>query len=252
MITVVLIDDEQPALDELKYLLQQTGVINIIGSYTDSLEALASISNSQPDVIFMDICMSALGGIALAKEILSTYKNIEIVFTTAFDDYAIDAFDLNAVDYLLKPILKERLDRTIAKIVERKNTSSPHENDLIHKIYRIENSIKQPSNKIIIKDNEEIIFLNSDEIIYVGIEQGNSIIMTKKQKYTSKSSLESWAGKLNNQDFFRCHRSYIVNLNHISKIVLWFNGYIIQFHECDDQIPISRNSIKELKKILSI
>lgn len=252
MITAVLIDDEQPALDELKYLLEQTGIIEIKGSYISPLEALQSISYSQPDVIFMDISMSELSGIALAKEILSNYKNIEIVFTTAFDNYAIDAFDLSAIDYILKPILKERLNKTIAKIIERKNASPKPKKELIHKIYEIEKFIKQPSNKIIVKDNEEIIFLNSNDVIYVGIEQGNSIIVTNTQKYTSKSSLDSWAGKLNNQNFFRCHRSYIVNLNHISKIVLWFNGYVIKFHTCEDQIPISRNSIKELKKMLDI
>ena len=129
MIRTVLIDDERPALKGLEFMLKKYDSIQIIGMYTNPIEAIDVIANLKPDVVFLDIEMPQLRGIDAASAILDACEGVEIIFVTAYDQYAIEAFELNSLDYLLKPVATERMDKTIARVLTHKNKHQEKKNE---------------------------------------------------------------------------------------------------------------------------
>ena len=129
LLNVILIDDEEPALSEMEYLLKNYPEICILGKFTDPVEALEQISKRKPDVIFLDIDMPVLGGLAAARKLLKDEHKTDVVFVTAYEQYALEAFQVEAVDYLLKPISKERLNQTIERLLRRRKAEAHETKD---------------------------------------------------------------------------------------------------------------------------
>jgi DNA-binding LytR/AlgR family response regulator len=251
MIKVFLIDDEQPALSELEYQLNQYQEIKVTGTYTNTTKFLKALEEDVPDVIFMDIEMPQMSGFELSEKVKQEYPEILIVFATAFDQYAIKAFEVNAVDYIVKPVYEERLEKTVERIkltLENKKSSKVHEEKLNKILAHL--VIEGRSIKIPVKQKDYIVLLEPEKIIYCEVEQGIVKVITKDGIYTYEHNLSFLENELYGQNFFRCHRAFLVNMDDIKKIKPWFNdtwNIVVDVGNEEVEIPLSRRRMKELK-----
>lgn len=252
MLRVVLVDDEKLSLDELSFILSKNNEIEIIGKYFDPLTALEFIKKSKPEIVFLDIEMPELDGFTLAEEISKMDFPVSIVFATVFDKYAIKAFEMNAIDYVLKPFSEQRLELTLSKITERyncnKNISSFSYNDILPEKEAIKGMKKLPLWK------DECIFLvHPQDILYCTVINKDVFVLTKDATFTTQCTLNQLGNKLMNYNFFRSHKSYLVNLDKIYKIVPWFNStFVLKIEGWKEDVPVSRHYVKDFKKILNM
>ncbi|MEW9123807.1 MAG: LytTR family DNA-binding domain-containing protein [Thermotaleaceae bacterium] len=254
MLKVILIDDEKVALRELKYILNQYGEIQILGAFSDPVEALKEIPRLNPDVIFLDIEMPEVSGFAVAEQIVEFNIVPYIVFVTAYDEYAIKAFEVSAIDYILKPISPKRIGKAIEKLV--KNRMHGYNHNIIkdpwqQKLKDMHRNYSHPFSKIFIYQEEGIILLNPSDILYFMIEGGTVVLVTHQRSYSIRETLNYWEERLADYGFFRCHRCYLVNIEKIEKIFPMFNStYLLQLTNSSDEIPVSRNYSRVLKQIM--
>ena len=221
--------------------------------FTDPVEALKQIDSLKPDAVFLDIDMPILNGLNLAREIADLNQDIAVIFLTAFNDYAVQAFEINAIDYVMKPIRKNRLNITLEKLRARMAQGLSGKNIMSEKISSLANDNKLAFDKVIAFDGEEYNVIATDDILYIEVDKKDTIIFTKQGNYKTRKSLALWKNSLRNQSFFQCHRSFIVNSKHIVKISPMFNNnYIMKLQGTSVEIPISKNHIMELKKILNL
>ena len=233
----IVVDDEYPAREELKYFINEASKITIDGEFDDSIEALKYIQENEPDIIFLDISMPKLDGMALAHIINDLNKKIIVVFITAYKEHALEAFEIEAFDYILKPYSEERIITTLKRLENLKNQS-------------IENSIK---NKIALKKNDKLKVINISEIFYCKADEKRTQIFTQDNKYIENCSISDFYKKLPKNIFFRTHRSYIVNIDKITEIIPWFNNtYMIKLKDMDEEIPVSRNNLNSFKNLMNI
>lgn len=241
MLRVVIIEDELPAIEELKYLLSMYDWIEVVGQAQDGGSGLKLIEALKPDVAFIDINIPKINGIELSKFILHSDINIYVVFTTAYDEYAIEAFDLNALDYLLKPISVSRLNKSLEKI---KTFLKLKEN---HEYLKI--------NKIAVEKNGKIVMVDFKEIIFAKSQMGNVSIFSKNEEYFYKDTMKALEDKLNHyHNFYRVQKSYIVNLEEVLEVIPWFKStyWLIMNDEKKTRIPVSKAQVKQLKLVLGI
>jgi len=247
MIKAILVDDELFALKELQLQLESLPNIQIIGSFTNPLESFFNITTLDPDVVFLDIDMPEVSGIYLAEQIMTTHPQVKIIFVTAFDKYAINAFELNAVDYILKPFTLERIKKTISRLEEK------IEKNINTDIHSLSNQYKESVKKFFIYEQDNIILLNIKDIYYIEALNKFVRIRTKDRFYNSNHSLNYFENKLKNLDFFRAHRGYLVNLDKIAEIIPKINySFDIRMTDTNDLIPVSRTNIKLLKQLLEL
>ena len=253
MLKTVIVDDEELALDELSYLLGSCTGVELIGAYTNPVEALEQILIKKPDIAMLDIEMPVMSGLNLAKEIAGAAKDIEVIFITAFDGYAIEAFEVNAVDYIIKPVLQERLIKTIDRIKSRHRDGSRVGSRIIDRLNNIEKSIRQGEEKYAVWGSDGIFLLNAADILYITVEGGNTAIYSSLGQFTDKKGIDAWEQKLGDRRFFRCHRSFLVNIDYIKKIIPYGNNSCtVLLKGKKEEIPVSRGKTKELKSRLGI
>ncbi|SDN70571.1 two component transcriptional regulator, LytTR family [Paenibacillus sp. yr247] len=249
-IKVMIAEDEWLARKELSYLLGQEENVELLPNASNGKELLELVNEWEPDAVFMDIQMPELDGIQAARMLKTAAIAPLIVFTTAHDDHAVEAFGLNAVDYLLKPYSHERLKESLARI-RSKLSNIPVPTQQANKI--LFSSKARNWNKLLITDGEKHVLLDPETILYAEREEKSIHIYTSSnQIYMSKISLQELENKLGELPFFRPHRSYLVNLNSIDELVPWFNGAynLILKNEKRTQIPVSREMAKELFRLL--
>ncbi|KUO74053.1 MAG: hypothetical protein APF81_21265 [Desulfosporosinus sp. BRH_c37] len=253
MLRAIIVDDEKLALEELSYMLGQYEDVEVIGCFTNPVEALGQIILKRPDIAFLDIEMPVMNGLNLAKELAGAVRHTDIVFVTAFDGYALHAFEVNALDYVVKPVFEERLDKTIQRIRSRQKDSNKVGRNIIEKLNDIEKSVKQAEEKFVVWRDEEIFLLNVADIFYLTVENGSTLVITEKGRFTAKSSIDFWEQKLKGYNFFRCHRGGLVNMDYVERIIPWENKCCtIILKEEKHRIPVSRSRTKELKRRLKI
>lgn len=247
MLKAMLVDDEVIALKELRLQLEHLENIQVVGSFTNPLEGFFNISVLAPDVVFLDIDMPEISGIYLAEQIMTTHPEIKIIFVTAFDKYAINAFELNAVDYILKPVTLDRIKKTISKLEDK------IEKSINTDISSLSNQYEESVKKFFIYDQENIILLSYKDIYYIEALNKTVCIHTIDKSYSSNNPLNYFSKKLKNLNFFQPHRGYLVNLEKIAKIIPRINySFDIQLTGINDLIPVSRANIKMLKQLLEI
>ncbi len=252
MLRVVLVDDEKLSLDELSFILSKNSEMEIIGKYLDPLTALEFIKKTKPEIVFLDIEMPELDGFTLAEEICKMDFPVSIVFATVFDQYAIKAFELNAIDYVLKPFSEKRLEITMDKINERYNGNKHILSSGFNNIIPEQSAIKGIKKLPLWKD-ECIFLVHPKDILYCTVLNKEVFVLTLNTTFTTQYTLNQLSSKLNNHNFFRSHKSYLVNLDKIHKIVPWFNStFVLKIEGWKDEVPVSRHYVKDFKKILNM
>lgn len=237
---VIIVDDEFLAREELKHFIQNYSNLDIIGEFADGIEVLKFIQNNEVDVIFLDINIPSLDGVLLAKSISKFIKKPYIIFITAYKEHAVEAFEVEAFDYILKPYSESR----IVSMLKKLESSNINEKNL---------SLNNISNKISLWKNEKIIVVDVDNIYYCLARERVTFVFTKNEEYSVNLCISEFYKKLPKNIFFKCHRSYIVNLNKISEIIPWFNNtYNLKLQNINHDIPVSRSNIKEFKHLMNI
>ena len=260
---VLVVDDEQLARDELCYQLDHLGDVEIVGQAADGLEALAAVERHEPDLVFLDIQMPGLGGFEVARRLLE--KGDEppaLVFVTAFDQHAIEAFDVNAVDYLLKPVESGRLEQALQRARKRVEadrqgpSGSLPVNDQLEKIVKLMTSGRQiRRDQVAIRVGERFMLVQAEEIIYASLADDSINIVTGQVAGTSNyRTLDDLQARLDPDIFWRVHRSHLVNINKIKEIVPWFSrNYILRMKDTKGtEIPVSRTQTKRLREYLKL
>ena len=235
----IIVDDERLAREELKSLLSKYGEIEIVGEYKNALEARVAIETQKPDLVFMDIQMPGESGLELLRSIANPPRTI---FVTAFDEYATKAFEVNAYDYLMKPIDPDRLDEVYSRLTEENKTQSSVENS----------SILKAGDPILVRDGDRVWFIKIDQVRYFESEGNYVKVHFDKFKPLILRSLNSLEERLDDKLFFRVNRKFIVNLNHVVNIENWFNGGLQVELSCGTKIEISRRQTIKFKDQFSI
>ena len=249
MIKCIAVDDEKIILDELCGMIARTQT-DLLSAFQDPYQALDSIKSLHPDVVFVDIEMPELNGIELAKKIIAFDPQIQVVFVTAYEQYAIEAFNARAIHYLLKPLTEEKVKDVIERVLQAKRVYKP-----IGQIDQPEINKLQSTDpdRITLKDRDDLIILKIADIIYLKSEQGKTIIVTRNGSFSSRIGLHFFESKLESSDFIRCHRSYLVNAIYITKMIHILGEYkelILEY--CNTNIPISRQKVGAVKDWLGI
>ncbi len=228
----ILIEDEPLARDELRYHVVQAG-LDVVAETGHVLEAEQLVRTLQPDLVFLDIELIDGSGLDIAKRLQSMPHPPAILFVTAYDAHALEAFELNAYDYILKPYDPSRIVRAIEKIMRKPVLKTP----------RIE--------RLAVESGDQLKLLSPREVDYIVAENGKTKIVTRSDAYSSNDTLQELEKKLADHRFLRVHRSYLVNLAAIEAIEPWFNGaYTIKIQQID--VPVSRTYVKILKEALGI
>jgi len=247
----LIVDDEKPARDELNYLLSTENAIQVIGQADSGAAAITSAANLKPQVIFMDIDMRGMDGLEAAAVIRTVLPDVIIIFATAYDHYAVKAFEIGAVDYILKPFEGERVHATIERL------KSYHSMDWQAAGSRIDAALQQTKmtfTKLPVLKNGKIRLLNYDEIIYATTDNGIVTIVTHEERYEYQGTLTDIEKRTRPTELVRVHKSYIVNLNKVTEVIPWFKGtyWLKMDHPSGIEIPVSKSQIKTIKELLGL
>lgn len=262
-ISVVVVDDEQPARDELKFIIGKSLDFKIVGEADCGRDAINLVDRLKPEVLFLDIKMGDMDGFEVARENMQSGNEPITVFATAYNQYAIDAFAIRALDYVLKPYEFERIMETLSRL--RKILSQRNNANLMETIHGImlnagkENTkeIKNGFVRIPVEHNGRTLLLDPQEIIYASTNCDKSItIHCKNDSFIARCCLNNLEEKLDNSvyRFFRVHKSFIVNLNEIRELIPWFKGnyQLVMQDNKKSEIPVSRLYSKQIKGILGL
>ncbi|PGM58652.1 LytTR family transcriptional regulator DNA-binding domain-containing protein [Bacillus sp. AFS053548] len=244
MLKALIVDDEPLARDELAYLLKRSKAVEIVGEADSIRSTLEFIQIEEVDVVFLDIQLADESGLELAQKLQDLSHQPAIVFATAFDEYALNAFDLHAIDYILKPFDELRIQKTIEKLAK-----------LGTKTIRTEVKKNPPllkQDKLAISVDERILLITFEEIIYIFTQEGKTSVVTDKMTYRINEPLINLERKLQNTSFTRVHRSYIVNLDKIIEIQPWFNSTYNLMMNDGEKVPVSRTYTKEIKQLFNL
>lgn len=246
MIRTIIIDDEAPARDELRFLLEPFEDIEILGEADNAATAIPLITKTKPDLIFLDVQMRGLSGIELAGIIQEISPKNHIIFATAYNDYALKAFELNASDYLMKPIEEERLEQTIQRI--RKFFPEQDEEK--------KEQTSAPLAKLAVEKDGHILLIDIKSIYYITGESGHLEVATSSGVYESHKTLSELQSRFQHTPLYRVHRSYIVNLEAVKEILPWFKGtYWLRVPGPSSKlvdIPVSKSQVKQVRELLGI
>jgi two-component system LytT family response regulator/two-component system response regulator LytT len=243
-LSAIIVDDEQLAREELAFLLKDFPDVEVVATGSNGLEAMSLIEKLEPDIAFLDVQMPGLDGIGLVRRLREKKDGYlpHIVFSTAFDQYAVEAFRLEALDYVLKPIEKERLAETIARAQERLAEPEPPK-------------FVQQRSKLLIRSGVRTFMVDANDLIYATIENGViTLVASQVEGQCSYKTLEELQADLDPNVFWRTHRSYVVNINHIREVVPWFkSSYQVRVDDKKGtEIPVSRVQTRRLREMLKL
>jgi two-component system LytT family response regulator/two-component system response regulator LytT len=263
----VLVDDEELARDELAFLLGQVGGVSVIGQAGNGIEALTTIDRLQPDLVFLDIQMPGLTGFEVARRLLEAHAPAHIIFVTAYDQYAIEAFEVNAVDYILKPVEPARLDVAVKRAgrlvaFERSpdyasgNGGAPGLTaEQLEQIVERVAERRNRGERLAIRVGERFLLVQAEEIVCASLADDVITIVAGKHVGTSNyRTLDELQERLDQSTFWRVHRSHLVNINKVKEIVPWLNrNFILRMKdEKATEIPVSRTQTRRLREYLKL
>ena len=275
-ISALIIDDEQLARDELAYLLQAAPDVDVVAQGTNGIEAVELIEEYHPDIVFLDVQMPGLDGFAVIQRIMDRHRKLkdnqtwqlpQFVFATAYDQYAVRAFDVNAVDYLLKPFDRNRVEKALERARTRISNGasgtqgeSPIESQLDALLHLLKNNSQgaartsQPA-KLIVQAGSRLLLVDQTEICFAEIDEGVIRVVTQQFEGQSKCrTIEELLDQLDPAVFWRAHRSFVVNINQIREVVPWFKStYQLRMNDKKQtEIPVSRAQTKRLRELFNL
>ena len=257
-LSAVIVDDEQLARDELAYLLKSVGDVNVVAQGKNGLEAVNLIREHSPDLVFLDVQMPGLDGFGVIKKLLDKKVTLpKIVFATAFDQYAVKAFEVNAVDYLLKPFDRKRVAQSVQRARSTVEASSPS-SDKLETLVRMLESQKPQASKVLLKSAGRMFLVSQKDICFAAIEDGIITVVTTgpsgMEGQSNCRTLEELLDSLDGNLFWRAHRSYLVNINRIKEVVPWFkSSYQLRMDDKKQtEVPVSRAQTKRLRELFGL
>ena len=280
-LSALIIDDEQLARDELKYLLDSVGDVDVVAQGTNGIEAVDLIEEHHPDLVFLDVQMPGLDGFAVIKKLKDRCEARaqalpgegdalpQIIFATAYDQYAVRAFDVNAVDYLLKPFDRTRVEQAVERAKTRMaGGTAPGSDSRIDALLRLLNQetgrtgngltgmgrAPQPS-KLIVQAQSRLLLVDQADICFAAIDEGIIRVVTQTFEGHSKCrTLEELLEQLDPAVFWRAHRGFVVNINHIREVVPWFkSSYQLRMNDKQQtEIPVSRSQTRRLRELFNL
>jgi two-component system, LytTR family, response regulator LytT len=253
--TALIVDDEQPARDELAYLLKPFPDVEVVGHGKNGVEAVNLIKELSPSLVFLDVQMPGLDGFGVIRKLLEKKVRLpQVVFVTAYDQYAVQAFEVNAADYLLKPISRVRLEKALARV--RRATESADATQKLDKVVEmLERRPVPQKNKLVVKAGGRLYLLDSDDVVYASIEDGVISIVTRDLEGQSNfRTVEELQNALDPKIFWRVHRSYLININRIKEVIPWFkSSYQLKMDDRkQSEIPVSRAQTRKLRELLNL
>ncbi len=256
-INTIIVDDEKPARDELAFLLRAFPEINVIGQGKNGVEAVALIKEHSPDLVFLDVQMPGLDGFGVLKKIVERkMKMPHVVFATAFDQYAVQAFDVNAVDYVLKPFDKARISKAIQRAKKMLDTQTSTTERLEQLVSQLGAAKSAPQKvKVLVQSQQRLLLVNAEDVIFATFVGGSISVVTRDVEGSSNyRTLEELNETLDSESFWRPHRSFLVNTQHIKEVVPWFNStFILKMNDKKStEVPVSRVQAKRLRELFKL
>jgi len=245
-VNAIIVEDEFLAQQELSWLIQQHSKINVVASFDDGLDVLKYLQTSQVDVIFLDINIPSLDGVLLAQNISKFAHKPLIVFITAWKEHAVEAFELEAFDYILKPYHESRIVSMLNKL---------------ESTYQQQQQVQSSSGAVArnapmtinLEKDERIIVTDINDIYYAEAHEKMTFVYTRREEYVMSMNITEFCSRLPEEYFFRCHRSWCVNLSKIREIEPWFNNtYILKLRDLDFQVPVSRSKVKAFRQLMRL
>lgn len=257
-INTIIVDDEKPARDELAFLLKGFSEINLLAQGKNGLEAVNLIREHSPDLLFLDVQMPGLDGFGVLKRLVERKLKVpHVVFATAFDHYAVQAFDVNAVDYVLKPFDRTRIAKAIQKAkkeIEAHTSPAERLEQLVAQLAAPKSASAQPA-KVLVRSQQRMLLVDSSDLIFASIEGGLISVIAKDLEGTSNyRTLEELLAALDQESFWRPHRSFLVNIHHIKEVVPWFkSSFMLKMDDKkQSEIPVSRQQTKRLRELFKL
>jgi len=252
----VVVDDEQLAREEVCFLLGEIGGIEVVGQAANGLEALQVIEVENPDLVMLDVQMPGLSGFEVARRLAEAGGDTQLVFVTAFDQHAIQAFEVNAVDYLLKPVEAARLTTTVERVRRRlasERIGRPGAE--LDRLVQLLSQRQEHREQLAMRIGDRFLLIQADEVVHASVDNDVITVVTNSLSGTSNyRTLDELQARLDPAVFWRVHRSHLVNINKIKEIVPWFSrNYILKMRDAKgSEIPVSRSQTKRLREYLKL
>jgi two-component system, LytTR family, response regulator LytT len=252
----VVVDDEQLAREEVCFLLGEIGGIEVVGQAANGLEALQVIEVENPDLVMLDVQMPGLSGFEVARRLAEAGGDTQLVFVTAFDQHAIQAFEVNAVDYLLKPVEAARLTTTVERVRRRlasERIGRPGAE--LDRLVQLLSQRQEHREQLAMRIGDRFLLIQADEVVHASVDNDVITVVTNSLSGTSNyRTLDELQAGLDPAVFWRVHRSHLVNINKIKEIVPWFSrNYILKMRDAKgSEIPVSRSQTKRLREYLKL
>ena len=253
----VVVDDEQLARDEVCFLLSEIGGVEVVGQASNGLEALQVIESESPDLVMLDVQMPGLSGFEVARRLTEDGGATQVVFVTAFDQHAIHAFEVNAVDYLLKPVEAARLTTAVERVRRRlaseRGAAKPAGE--LDRLLQLLSQRQEHREQLAVKIADRFLLIQADEVVHASVDNDVITVVTNSLSGTSNyRTLDELQARLDPAVFWRVHRSHLVNINKIKEIVPWFSrNYILKMRDAKgSEIPVSRSQTKRLREYLKL
>lgn len=255
-LSAVIIDDEQLARDELSYLLKSVEDVNIVAQGHNGLEAINLIKEHAPDLVFLDVQMPGLDGFGVIKKLIDKKVSIpQIIFATAFDQYAVKAFEVNAIDYLLKPFDKKRVSQAIEKARRKLQGAPSGAEEKLDTLVKMLEAQRPQKSKVLLRSAGRLLLVDQKDVCFASIEDGIiSVATTQFEGHSNCRTLEELLTGLDSDMFWRAHRSFVVNINRIKEVVPWFkNSYQLRMDDKKQtEVPVSRAQTKRLRELFGL
>ena len=263
-INTIIVDDERPARDELAFLLKSFPEVSLVAQGRNGLEAVALVKEHDPDLLFLDVQMPGLDGFGVIKKLAERKLRMpQIIFATAYDHYAVHAFEVSAVDYVLKPFDKARIAKAIQRARKHIEANDPADGRLESLASQLANVSPNPAPKsstaqpvkLLVKSQSRLLLIDAEDLIFATIDDGSITITARDvEGHSNYRTIDELAAALDPAAYWRPHRSYLVNINHIQEVVPWFkSSYVLKMNDKrSTEVPVSRAQTKRLRELLKL
>ena len=250
-LTTVVVDDEKLACDELAFLLNDFPEVDVIATGSNGLEAVDLIQKLEPELVFLDVSMPGLDGLGVVRRLRERDLDMpHIIFVTAYDQFAVEAFRLEALDYILKPVEKYRLTETIERVRRTIQEKKAPETQAVPK-----SAPSAPRSKLMVRANSRYLIVDASDVIYATIDNGLiTLVTTNFEGQSNYRTIEDLQASLDRDMFWRVHRSYLVNINRIKEVVPWFkSSYQLRMDDKKGtEVPVSRVQTRRLRELFKL